>query len=79
MQINALNVEFQKFQFQTKTASMYIDSVVVERNDSQPPLDWTMPKNIALGSARGIAYLHYSCDPPKIIHRDVKAANIYFL
>jgi len=75
MQINALNVEFQMFQFQTKIASMYIDSVVVERNDSQPPLEWQMPKNIALGSARGIAYLHYSCDP-KIIHRDVKAANI---
>ncbi|RHN73881.1 putative transferase [Medicago truncatula] len=57
---------------------MYIDSVVVERNDSQPPLDWTMRKNIAVGSARGIAYLHYSYDPPKIIHRDVKAANIFF-
>jgi len=42
MQINALNVEFQKFQFQTKTASMYTDYVVVERNDSQPPLEWPM-------------------------------------
>jgi len=28
-----------------------------------------------LGSARGLAYLHDHCDP-KIIHRDVKAANI---
>ncbi|KEH37805.1 somatic embryogenesis receptor-like kinase [Medicago truncatula] len=52
--------------------------LVEKRNDSQPPLDWTMRKNIAVGSARGIAYLHYSYDPPKIIHRDVKAANIFF-
>jgi somatic embryogenesis receptor kinase 1 len=28
-----------------------------------------------LGSARGLSYLHDHCDP-KIIHRDVKAANI---
>ncbi|KAJ8752161.1 hypothetical protein K2173_003769 [Erythroxylum novogranatense] len=42
---------------------------------STPPLDWPMRKRIALGSARGLSYLHDHCDP-KIIHRDVKAANI---
>ncbi|KAJ0790653.1 putative transferase, protein kinase RLK-Pelle-LRR-II family [Helianthus annuus] len=30
---------------------------------------------MANGSARGLSYLHDHCDP-KIIHRDVKAANI---
>nr|ADO86982.1 SERK3A [Nicotiana benthamiana] len=46
-----------------------------ERPESEPPLDWPKRKHIALGSARGLAYLHDHCDP-KIIHRDVKAANI---
>ncbi|CAH9125637.1 unnamed protein product [Cuscuta epithymum] len=46
-----------------------------ERGESQLPLDWSIRKHIALGSARGLAYLHDHCDP-KIIHRDVKAANI---
>ncbi|KAK4480104.1 hypothetical protein RD792_013161 [Penstemon davidsonii] len=46
------------------------------RPESQPPLDWLKRKRIALGSARGLAYLHHHCDC-KIIHRDVKAANIF--
>ncbi|XP_048232995.1 protein NSP-INTERACTING KINASE 3 isoform X2 [Ricinus communis] len=41
----------------------------------RPALDWARRKKIALGTARGLLYLHEQCDP-KIIHRDVKAANI---
>ncbi|KAJ4850207.1 Protein NSP-INTERACTING KINASE 3 [Turnera subulata] len=41
----------------------------------RPALDWGKRKRIALGTARGLLYLHEQCDP-KIIHRDVKAANI---
>ncbi|KAG8368706.1 hypothetical protein BUALT_Bualt15G0073500 [Buddleja alternifolia] len=52
-----------------------VASCLRERPESQPPLDWPIRKRIALGSARGLAYLHDHCDP-KIIHRDVKAANI---
>ncbi|XP_057747576.1 protein NSP-INTERACTING KINASE 3-like [Arachis stenosperma] len=40
-----------------------------------PALDWVRRKRIAIGTARGLVYLHEQCDP-KIIHRDVKAANI---
>ncbi|KAF5733328.1 BRASSINOSTEROID INSENSITIVE 1-associated receptor kinase 1-like isoform X1 [Tripterygium wilfordii] len=52
-----------------------VASCLRERPDSQAPLAWPERKRIALGSARGLAYLHDHCDP-KIIHRDVKAANI---
>ncbi|GAV61968.1 Pkinase domain-containing protein/LRRNT_2 domain-containing protein/LRR_4 domain-containing protein [Cephalotus follicularis] len=41
----------------------------------RPALNWERRKSIALGTARGLLYLHEQCDP-KIIHRDVKAANI---
>ncbi|TYK15309.1 BRASSINOSTEROID INSENSITIVE 1-associated receptor kinase 1-like [Cucumis melo var. makuwa] len=52
-----------------------VASCLRERPDTQPPLNWLNRKRIALGAARGLAYLHDHCDP-KIIHRDVKAANI---
>ncbi|KAG8655673.1 BRASSINOSTEROID INSENSITIVE 1-associated receptor kinase 1 [Manihot esculenta] len=52
-----------------------VASCLRERQESQPPLNWPIRKRIALGAARGLAYLHDHCDP-KIIHRDVKAANI---
>lgn len=39
------------------------------------PLDWPIRYNIALGTARGIAYLHHDCIP-HIIHRDIKSSNI---
>uniref|UniRef100_M4E6G5 non-specific serine/threonine protein kinase n=1 Tax=Brassica campestris TaxID=3711 RepID=M4E6G5_BRACM len=41
----------------------------------EPVLDWFRRKQIALGAARGLEYLHEHCNP-KIIHRDVKAANV---
>ncbi|KAF0932731.1 hypothetical protein E2562_012075 [Oryza meyeriana var. granulata] len=40
-----------------------------------PILDWQQRWKIAVGSARGLAYLHDDCSP-KLIHRDVKASNI---
>ncbi|KAL3510923.1 hypothetical protein ACH5RR_030324 [Cinchona calisaya] len=48
---------------------------VAFRLKAKPSLDWGKRKRIALGAARGLLYLHEQCDP-KIIHRDVKAANI---
>ncbi|GMY17631.1 proline-rich receptor-like protein kinase PERK1 [Fagus crenata] len=41
----------------------------------QPVMDWADRMKIAIGSAKGLAYLHEDCNP-KIIHRDIKASNI---
>ncbi|CAA7048265.1 unnamed protein product [Microthlaspi erraticum] len=38
-------------------------------------MDWPTRLKIALGSAKGLAYLHEDCHP-KIIHRDIKTSNI---
>ncbi|OWM85953.1 receptor-like protein kinase BRI1-like 3 [Punica granatum] len=38
-------------------------------------LDWPVRKKIAIGAARGLAFLHHSCIP-HIIHRDMKSSNV---
>ncbi|XP_059317416.1 probable LRR receptor-like serine/threonine-protein kinase At5g63710 isoform X5 [Lycium ferocissimum] len=53
-------------------------SVAYRLRDLKPgekALDWPMRRRIAFGAAHGLEYLHDHCDP-KIIHRDLKAANI---
>ncbi|XP_038706514.1 probable LRR receptor-like serine/threonine-protein kinase At1g06840 isoform X2 [Tripterygium wilfordii] len=42
---------------------------------SRETLSFAMRLRIALGSAKGILYLHTEADPP-IFHRDIKASNI---
>ncbi|XP_056696801.1 probable LRR receptor-like serine/threonine-protein kinase At5g10290 [Spinacia oleracea] len=46
-----------------------------ELKPGEAVVEWPRRKQIALGTARGLEYLHEHCNP-KIIHRDVKAANV---
>jgi Protein kinase domain/D-mannose binding lectin len=40
-----------------------------------PLLEWNERMNVAIGAARGLAYLHSGCQP-KVLHCDVKPENI---
>lgn len=37
--------------------------------------NWEIRREIALGVARGLAYLHEEVKP-RIVHRDIKASNV---
>uniref|UniRef100_A0A2P2QKX0 non-specific serine/threonine protein kinase n=1 Tax=Rhizophora mucronata TaxID=61149 RepID=A0A2P2QKX0_RHIMU len=54
-----------------KNGSLY-DHLFGSRKET---LSWPIRQKIALGTARGLAYLHYGVQPA-IIHRDIKASNI---
>lgn len=45
--------------------------------DTSPisPLTWDIRMKIAIGTAKGIAYLHEGLEP-KVVHRDIKSSNI---
>lgn len=42
---------------------------------SRLKLDWSSRRNICLGIAKGLAYLHEE-SILKIVHRDIKASNV---
>ncbi|KAL9347328.1 hypothetical protein Peur_058694 [Populus x canadensis] len=44
-------------------------------DNNKGPLDWDARLKIALGAARGLAYLHEDSNP-RVIHRDFKASNV---
>ncbi|KAH9312083.1 hypothetical protein KI387_027118, partial [Taxus chinensis] len=52
-----------------------LDIILHKSAPNNVPLDWPTRHKIALGAARGIAYLHHDCIP-RIIHRDIKSSNI---
>ncbi|EYU37794.1 hypothetical protein ABFS82_02G023800 [Erythranthe guttata] len=58
----------------------YIDNGNLEQwlhGDVGPasPLTWEIRMKIAIGTAKGLAYLHEGLEP-KVVHRDVKSSNI---
>ncbi|KAJ4869474.1 Leucine-rich repeat protein kinase family protein [Raphanus sativus] len=52
-----------------------LDDLLHERAQEDGLLNWNARLKVALGSARGLAYLHHDCSP-KIVHRDIKSSNI---
>uniref|UniRef100_M8CYG4 non-specific serine/threonine protein kinase n=1 Tax=Aegilops tauschii TaxID=37682 RepID=M8CYG4_AEGTA len=52
-----------------------LDMVLHDDDKAMVKLDWAARKKIAIGSARGLAFLHHSCIP-HIIHRDMKSSNV---
>ncbi|PKA52141.1 Phytosulfokine receptor 1 [Apostasia shenzhenica] len=52
-----------------------LDYWLHERSDYGTSLNWSKRLKIAQGAARGLAYLHLSCQP-HILHRDIKSSNI---
>lgn len=47
----------------------------VLHDQSIPPMEWEVRHKIAIGTAKGLHYLHKGCQR-RIIHRDIKATNI---
>ncbi|KAF2288794.1 hypothetical protein GH714_014171 [Hevea brasiliensis] len=70
--------QLNKFSWQELQVSTngFSNENILDQGPSQPLLDWPIRRQIALGSAKGLSYLHEHCNP-RIIHCDVKAANIF--
>jgi protein brassinosteroid insensitive 1 len=52
-----------------------LEDVLHDRKKFGKPLNWEERKKIAIGAARGLAFLHHNCIP-HIIHRDMKSSNV---
>lgn len=55
--------------------SMCCFSLISGVDKEESTLDWGARMKIALGAARGLAYLHEDSSP-RVIHRDFKSSNI---
>nr|ACR15163.1 B-lectin receptor kinase [Oryza sativa Indica Group] len=52
-----------------------LDKWIFHSKEDDHLLDWDTRFNIALGTAKGLAYLHQDCDS-KIVHCDIKPENV---
>ncbi|KAK1410729.1 hypothetical protein QVD17_37268 [Tagetes erecta] len=52
-----------------------LEDVLHDRKKTGIKLNWAKRRKIAIGSARGLAFLHHNCIP-HIIHRDMKSSNV---
>ncbi|EXB64489.1 Systemin receptor [Morus notabilis] len=52
-----------------------LDDVLHDPKKAAIKLNWSARRKIAIGAARGLAFLHHNCIP-HIIHRDMKSSNV---
>ncbi|XP_042490846.1 systemin receptor SR160-like [Macadamia integrifolia] len=52
-----------------------LEDVLHDRRKAGIKLNWAARRKIAIGAARGLAFLHHNCIP-HIIHRDMKSSNV---
>ncbi|KAK6150543.1 hypothetical protein DH2020_015475 [Rehmannia glutinosa] len=52
-----------------------LEDVLHDRKKIGIKLNWFARRKIAIGAARGLAFLHHNCIP-HIIHRDMKSSNV---
>ncbi|KAK9678706.1 hypothetical protein RND81_11G228300 [Saponaria officinalis] len=52
-----------------------LEDVLHDRKKVGIKLNWSDRRKIAIGAARGLAFLHHNCIP-HIIHRDMKSSNV---
>ncbi|OIT21226.1 PREDICTED: systemin receptor SR160 [Nicotiana attenuata] len=52
-----------------------LEDVLHDRKKNGIKLNWHARRKIAIGAARGLAFLHHNCIP-HIIHRDMKSSNV---
>ncbi|KZV14559.1 brassinosteroid LRR receptor kinase-like [Dorcoceras hygrometricum] len=52
-----------------------LEDVLHDRKKTGIRLSWASRRKIAIGAARGLAFLHHNCIP-HIIHRDMKSSNV---
>ncbi|KAI6699710.1 hypothetical protein NL676_014034 [Syzygium grande] len=52
-----------------------LEDVLHDQKKNRIKLNWAARMKIAVGAARGLAFLHHNCIP-HIIHRDMKSSNV---
>ncbi|KAL2339426.1 hypothetical protein Fmac_007366 [Flemingia macrophylla] len=52
-----------------------LEDVLHDQKKAGIRLNWAVRRKIAIGAARGLAFLHHNCIP-HIIHRDMKSSNV---
>lgn len=57
------------------SSDSFEEFIYPNRPEKTPPLSWEILRQIAIGIARGLAYLHRGCNH-KILHLDIKPENI---